>query len=488
MVFGAWYGYGYWHYATTHVSTDDAFLTNDVVEISPEVSGSIKAVLVQENQTVKAGQVIALIDDAPYRAAVDQAKANLEAAIAQGEGAGVAVQLTAATGGAMIQQAGGVVDQAGSGIESAKADLLRSKAGVASAQATAASAEAGVLTAKAALDGAKVAKARAADAYASLQAVVRAAKATVGSAQAGVDAADAGRDKAEADSVRGEKLFSEGAISRQAIDGVRAAVKAARAQSESARRQQAAAEAAVGEHEAEMRAAKREIAQAEAGVQQARAQVEAAEKMADSAKAGIASAHALDDSAREGVAAALGKRVQALGQLRQANTAPIQVGASKTERKAALAKIDQARAALRTAEIQLGYTRIVAPSDGRVSKKSIEVGSLVEPGSPLFAFVPAKDVWVVANFKETQLANVYEGQEAEIEVDGFPGREFRAHVDSLSAATGSTFALLPPDNATGNFTKVVQRIPVRIALEKGLQGLDRLRAGMSVTAIIVTGK
>jgi len=134
----------------------------------------------------------------------------------------------------------------------------------------------------------------------------------------------------------------------------------------------------------------------------------------------------------------------------------------------------------------LDRTKIYAPADGRVSRSTVEVGNLVQPGGALMSIVPDEDVWVVANFKETQLADVRPGQAVDVEVDAFPGKVFKAKVGSISAGTGSTFALLPADNATGNFTKVVQRIPVKILLEHGQPQMDQLRTGMSVVATITT--
>jgi membrane fusion protein (multidrug efflux system) len=481
----AW-GFNYWRYVSTHVSTDDAFLSNDLVYISPQVSGSVKKVLIEDNQEVKAGEVLVQLDDAPYQAAVEQAQANLEAAIAQAEGAGVSVDLVAATGDAAIEQASGVVAQSVSGIEGAKADVSRSTAGIAGAQANELSAKANVLSAQAMVKNAIVNRKRAVDAYTSIKAVVSATKSGVKAAQAAISASEAANEKAEADAARAESLFAQEVISRQAIDQARAALKSTRAQVESARQQKAVAESAVVQREAECEAAHSQIEQADVAITQAKAQLSAAQQLAEASKAGVSSALALRIASQQSVIAAEGKKMQALGQLKQANTAPRQVSASKTNQKQALAKISQARAALRSAQIQLGYTRVVAPTDGIVSKKSVEVGSLVQPGSQLMAFVPSKQVWVVANFKETQLAKVDIGQKAEIDVDGLPGMTFTGHVDSFSAATGSTFALLPPDNATGNFTKVVQRIPIKLVLDKGQKGLERLRPGMSVKAIIVT--
>ncbi len=156
-----------------------------------------------------------------------------------------------------------------------------------------------------------------------------------------------------------------------------------------------------------------------------------------------------------------------------------------TERGKAEAQRDRSRSALDQARLNLSYTVIAAPIDGVVGARSLRVGQYVQTGAQLMAVVPLQAVYVVANFKETQLTHVHAGQPVEIAVDGFPGVELKGHVDSLSPASGLEFALLPPDNATGNFTKIVQRIPVRIVLDPGrLSGL--LRPGMSVEPTIDT--
>jgi len=150
------------------------------------------------------------------------------------------------------------------------------------------------------------------------------------------------------------------------------------------------------------------------------------------------------------------------------------------------ARVAAARAARDQAALNLSYTRVTAPSNGVVSKKTVEVGQLVQAGQPTMAVVPLDDIWVTANLKETETADVRPGDAADFTVDAYPGRHFKGHVESLSPATGAKFSLLPPDNATGNYTKVVQRIPVRIRLD-GKNDLDRpLRPGMSVVATITT--
>jgi membrane fusion protein (multidrug efflux system) len=152
----------------------------------------------------------------------------------------------------------------------------------------------------------------------------------------------------------------------------------------------------------------------------------------------------------------------------------------------ASARLEGARAARDNAQLQLSYTKITAPASGIMSRKQVEPGQLVQVGQPLFTIVTDTGVFITANLKETQLADLRVGQPVEVEVDAYGGATVVGCVESLSAATGSKFALLPPDNATGNFTKVVQRVPVRIRVKQGL-GLDRpLRPGMSVTVHIDT--
>lgn len=177
-------------------------------------------------------------------------------------------------------------------------------------------------------------------------------------------------------------------------------------------------------------------------------------------------------------------------QLDAAQTAVRSADANLAAAQAALlgadARVASARAARDQAALQLSYTRIVAPTDGLVSKKTVEVGELVQPGQPLMAVVPLADVWITANLKETQIENVIPNDRVDFTVDAYPGIHFRGHVESLSPATGARFSLLPPDNATGNFTKVVQRIPVRIRPDGPGDPAHPLRPGMSVNVTITT--
>jgi membrane fusion protein, multidrug efflux system len=168
----------------------------------------------------------------------------------------------------------------------------------------------------------------------------------------------------------------------------------------------------------------------------------------------------------------------------QVNAAHEQVSAADAAITGALDKVASARAQRDQAQLQVSYATVVAPSSGVVSRKNVEVGQYVQSGQPLMTVVPLDDVWVVANLKETEIRGVEPGASAEIEVDSYPGRHFPGHVESLSPATGATFSLLPPDNSTGNFTKVVQRIPVKIRLDGPNDPVHPLRPGMSANVRI----
>lgn len=211
------------------------------------------------------------------------------------------------------------------------------------------------------------------------------------------------------------------------------------------------------------------------------------------AEAGVAQAQANASKARADLS-----RIEPLAlqnvvsqqQLDAARAAAAAADAQLASMQAALvgadARVAAARAARDQAALQLSYTRVIAPSNGVVSKKSVELGQLVQPGQPLMTVVPLEDVWVTANLKETETADVTPGDSADITVDAYKGRHFRGHVESLSPATGAKFSMLPPDNATGNFTKVVQRIPVRIRIDGVMDPARPLRPGMSVVATIKT--
>ena len=168
-----------------------------------------------------------------------------------------------------------------------------------------------------------------------------------------------------------------------------------------------------------------------------------------------------------------------------ARAADAALAAAQAALVAADARVGAARAARDQAALNLSYTRVIAPSAGVVSKKTVELGQLVQAGQPLMSVVPLADVWLTANLKETEVADVKPGEPVDFTVDAYPGRHFTGRVQSLSPATGAKFSLLPPDNATGNFTKVVQRVPVRIRPDK-VDPAHPLRPGMSVVVTIQT--
>jgi membrane fusion protein, multidrug efflux system len=253
-----------------------------------------------------------------------------------------------------------------------------------------------------------------------------------------------------------------------------------------------AAEAAVGtrgragEAKAQFQATRAQAASVEATVAAAEADYKKAaadlERYRKLAAQKIVSAQQLD--AAEAAFEAAAANLEAAR--RQASAAGSQVSASGAAVRSADARLAAAQAAVDNARLQLSYARITAPTSGVIAKRNAEAGALVQVGQTLMSVVPDKDVWVTANLKETQLAKVRVGDPAEFTVDAYPDRKFRGRVESLSPATGAKFSLLPPDNATGNFTKVVQRVPVKIAVEQPAQTAAPLRPGMSVDVTIET--
>ena len=205
----------------------------------------------------------------------------------------------------------------------------------------------------------------------------------------------------------------------------------------------------------------------------------------DAAIAAEQAARASVDSARAAVASAQSQVAQADAQVREASTAPQQLAVSRAKAGSAIADVQKNQAAVEQARLNLSYTIIRAPSSGIVDKKSVQPGQIIQAGQPLFALVPFERMWVVANFKETQLKKMRANQPATIHVDAY-GRDYKGHVDSFGGATASRFSLLPPENATGNYVKVVQRVPVKIVFDKGQDPEHLLRPGMSVVPTVIT--
>jgi membrane fusion protein (multidrug efflux system) len=205
----------------------------------------------------------------------------------------------------------------------------------------------------------------------------------------------------------------------------------------------------------------------------------------DQARAAVDQAKARLSAASVGLVNAGGGIESAQGRLAAAQTGPDQVLVAAAQVDVAKARVDQAKAALEQAELNLSYMKVRAPTRGVVSRRSVEPGQLVDPARPLLALTELDDSWVVANFKEDQIGTLRVGQPAQVTLDAFSGRKLNAHVDSFSGGTGSRFALLPPDNASGNFTKVVQRVPVLIRIDDKPQDLV-LRPGLSAFVTVRT--
>jgi membrane fusion protein (multidrug efflux system) len=404
------FGLRYWLYARSHESTDDAFVDGDIIQISPKASGYVTKIYVHSNQDVKAGDLLLEIDPRDYQAKVDQAKAALNAGLAQQRQAQTQVSLTRVKTRADVQQAAAGVQQARSGVTGARA-------GASSERSRTTQAAAGI----------------------------GAAQANVQQARAQLSAAQAEATRAIADVQRYQMLYDKDEISKQRLDESIAAARTANAQVDAARERVVAAEAQVN-------AASAATSAQAATAQRAQTQISGAQAQVNEAQ----------------------------GRLAQAQTAPQQVAVSEAQVASAGANLQQLQAAVDEAELQLSYTKIYAPANGRISRKAIEVGALVQIGQPLMAVVPG-EVWITANFKESQIGNIRPGEPVEISIDAYPDKTFHGHVDSIQAGTGARFSLIPPENATGSYVKVVQRVPVKIVFEPNqLDPQHLLAPGMSV--------
>jgi membrane fusion protein (multidrug efflux system) len=369
-------------------STDDAQVDGHITPMASKVYGRVAQVLVDDNQPVKAGQVLVKIDPRDYQAAVDQAKAALLLAESEARSAGVDVPRTR--------------ENVASGNSSADAQLMGSQADLARAQTT----------------------------------YEQAQTSDLAWAQANVEKSQANAELAKADLARYLPLMEKGEISKQQYDAAKANADATASA---------------------LRADQERLAQAKRSVDVTKAQLDAAKARVEEARAGVDTAHA--------------------------NVKQVSMKAADAQAK--IAKVEQARAELEAAQLNLSYTEITAPVDGVATHKQVEPGQIVQAGQGLLVVVPLQDVWVTANFKETQLKNMKPGQKAEVKVDTY-GKTFSGHVDSIAGATGSVLSLLPPENATGNFVKVVQRIPVKIVLDPIPAGKAVLRPGMNVDATVLT--
>ena len=267
------------------------------------------------------------------------------------------------------------------------------------------------------------------------------------------------------------------------ISASEADVASARAGIQAAQQQFQAAKAQLQEAEANNVKAQNDLARYKQLVEKqeiSHQQYDQATAAAQAGAAGVEAARATADAADQQVTQAKGRLVQAEANWRYANTAPKQMQISQARAQSALAQAERMKANLDQAELNLQYTKIVAPVNGVVSNRTVEVGQNVAPGQELMKVINLDDIWITANFKETQLRDMHAGQRVTIEVDA-NGRKYNGKVDSIAGASGARFSLLPPENATGNYVKVVQRVPVKIVLDPGSNKDQSLRPGLSVT-------
>jgi membrane fusion protein (multidrug efflux system) len=336
----------------------------------------------------------------------------------------------------------------------AKRDQARAAVAVAEANVRAARAElplarettrSQVDETRAALEGTRVGVRSSESAVDEARARLESKRAAAAASRADVSAAESGLRKAKRDLDRMQQLMKSDFVSRREHDDAMAALEASEAALEAARRRLGALEKEVQQTEAE-------VASRTLGIEQAKSRV-----------------------------------AELRGTLSKVESQQGTVSVKTAELARAEALLKAAQADLAVAELNLEHTAVRAPIDGVVSKRSVEVGQIVQLGQPLLALVPLQDVWIVANFKETQLTRIKPGQPAEVRVDTFPGVVFKGSVNSISAGTGSRFSLLPPENATGNWVKVVQRVPVKILIDgRSVGNPQPLRAGMSAYVTVQT--
>ena len=378
-------GYALWLHLSRFESTDDAEVDGDVYAISSRISGHAIDVKVEDEQEVKAGDILVVLDPKDHEVAVARARADLADAVATYESNRTGVPITS----------------------------VNTQSALATANSTRLDASAGVSGSEKQLE---------------------AARARLATTEANTRVAQANFTKAAQDVERYKQLVLKDEISKQQYDQAVAAMDAARA--------------TVDAEKETVNEATQNISVAENNVKQAQTRVE-----------------------------------QADAQIQAALTGPDQVRVTQAKAQSAGAKVEEQKAMLDQAELNLQYTTIVAPIDGVVGKKSIAVGQNISPGQLLMQVVPLEGLWVTANFKETQLKKMHVGQPVKISVDAYD-REYMGKVERIAGASGARFSLLPPENATGNYVKVVQRIPVRLALDPGQNSDHMLRQGMSVTPTV----
>ena len=481
------YGFSYYNYSQNHTSTDDAQITGNLVNVSPIISGTLNSLTVDQGSVVTKGQLIGRLEDSGPKASVAQASAAYQSALSQLPQAeqNLAYQQQATAANIQKAQAELTAQQAKTAGAQQQVTLSRNQVANQVAQAESQVAQA---QAQAAQYAAQVQTAR--SAVATQLQNVQTAKRAAEAADAQIRGTQATYEKNRTDEGRYAKLVVQAAVTPQQYDSVRSATINSASQLDAVRSQAAQAHSAVESSRAT-------VAQAQAQLTAARRAYDAARQNVEVARAGLGIAQANFSQIginQSNVLNNLGQNQSAQADLATARAGNTQVAVRRAEIATFQANANSALAQLNNAKITESDTYLYAPNDGTVVRKAANIGDSLSPGQTVVTLTQGQYVYVTANFKETQIRDVKPGESAEIEVDAYPGLIFHGSVASISEATGATQALLPPDNATGNFTRVVQRIPVRIELRPAKSGEDkkfataddikRLHQGSSVTVTI----
>lgn len=427
----------YWLYNRQFETTDDAFVEGNIIQISPKVSAHISKIHFKENQFVKKGDLLIELESSEFDAKFEKAKAELQAAQALRGKALANVALTRKTAKADLNQALSNYDTTKTNINQSKLLVNTKENGVTLSRNQLKTAEATLRQ---------------------TQAQIPAAEAILAQMRSQLPNAQTKFEVAQSEHERNQMLFQAGDVSKQTLDRSKADLAEAQSNFESAKKQI-------------------EIAQAQ--LNSLRHQVEIAASKLNEAKSNVTVAENDFLRSQSEVQTASSQANESYGRVQEARSVPEKVAVDESEVSGADAQIAQAEAALRQAELELSYTKIYAPEDGFISQKNVQEGQLVQSDQALLA-ISQPEIWVVANFKETQIGNIKAGQTVLIYIDAYPNLILNGTVDSFQAGTGSRFSVIPPENASGNFVKVVQRIPVKIKFEESDERLKLLVPGMSV--------
>jgi len=487
---GLFFGGRYYLWSQTHVATDDAYVTGNIVMVSPTVGGTLSQLMVAEGDPVSAGQVVAILDDTAQRAALQSAESALLVAKGNVRQAEAQLTLQKASDVAAMAKAQATTEVSLTKIKAAEAGVRASsdetstriatlKASVAASEASAAQALAGLTGGKNQADAAKASAITAA-------AGVRSATANLAAVKARIPSAEAELQRAERDHGRFVQLFAKQAVTRQQLESMADAVTRERASLNALREQVRLAAAQVDAAESQAIEAKERAAADEAQVKVLDAAVRTAQSAIAVTRGQLATAVAGQrrvDVDKVGVQTA-----RSSAEISDAEAQIVEAGmGQQAVRAVALATANDAvrtaEAGVATAKEMLKRTVLRAAQSGVVLKKTANVGASIVPGQTILTISQGDALWITANFKETQVRDIHIGQPVDIQVDALPAGKVAGVIAGIGTATGATTAMLPPDNASGNFTKVVQRIPVRIAITKSAPGI---RMGMSTTTTIDT--